>query len=319
MRLAGGPSSPRRLDYRAFGGRPRSKLNDRIRVTTLLLNFMFSILSVGTITACVFILISSVGELLPGSLVVALQVLLALSALALFVALAGCIGTVHQTERTGCLQGRRIMMVYWLVLCGFLIGAVTAILRLRLLTESISFTLDNLETLDLDEFERGVADEFNPRYFRATCREGSADGVWRVVNEYCPDSMRENTCAIGGSDCSTCLPECGTYSTTSCPSEAACPRNDDKDLEGCPYVACREGLLHFFSDNLVPVEVYFFFYGSLMVLLSVFACLVICYNPRLSQEQKLRKTGMASIAKERRERGMSSRTGTATRGGIGPS
>jgi len=117
--------------------------------------------------------------------------------------------------------------------------------------------------------------------------------------------MSEESCSSESSECTTCTSTCGVYTDDFlpldiegevCPSLARCPSDTDSTLSGCPYVSCREGLLEFFVDNLNPVIAFLFAFLVLAMLNIILTTLAICYNPRLSLEQKFLKTGIARVA-----------------------
>ncbi|KAL3822326.1 hypothetical protein ACHAXA_002641 [Cyclostephanos tholiformis] len=227
---------------------------------------------------------------------------LVISSMMLLCTCFGCLGTIRQTLKRGYCSGRRMLFMHQIIVSTVLIFSVSRYEWLAKREQSMKFVISNHTLYPYDAFERRISTYFNNAYFDSLCSDDtSTKALLDFVDLRCPDSMGRKYCALPerkGVDCDTsCDAAKGSSGPRTvdlmicCPSEELCKRERDVS---CPYHRCRVEILQELHHWAAPTLAAARFVITLMVLILILSCLLICYNPRDEIEVELLKTGVLS-------------------------
>ena len=96
-----------------------------------------------------------------------------------------------------------------------------------------------------------------------------------------------------------------TTDATPSPASTACDADAQTCYKGggtyqiaaCPYNACRKGILTFIYNTLAPFSYFVVAYTVFHLLLLVLNCMLMCYNPRDTDEKIRAKNGIFTAAR----------------------
>ena len=228
------------------------------------------------------------------------SILLLLTVAILLFTIYGCCGAINQIVRKGCCcVGRRVLCCHQFLLLTVLVISVTHQEQLANRERSIDLVIGNVTTYPrYDSFEQRLDKYFNKAYFEGNCGlddtyDKSSTWLMKWVDRRCPSTMSQSVCGLSDKEKLDCDTSCDVpiWNTTSCcPSEDLCLGKDIK--EACPYNQCRVAVLDEVLNYIDPALQGLRFLTALSVVMIVFTCLLICYNPRDDIEVELLKTGV---------------------------
>ena len=278
-----------------------SRLNASIKLVVLLGDLVFLLVSI--ITAIIAALISS-GGIIALDFTEARRIatlILLLTMMILGCTIYGCCGAANQIVRQGCCcVGRRILCCHQFILISVLLLSITQQESLSNRKRSIKMVVHNVTNYPkYDSFERRLDQYFNRAYFEGNCAfedetyDKSSEWLMKWIDSNCPDTMRRSVCELLDEDKDRCDTTCIEPIWT---AESCCPSEDlcliDKEQHSCPYNQCRTAVLKEVQSYIDPALNGLRFITCLTVLLIIFTCLLICYNPRDDIEIELLKTGV---------------------------
>lgn len=213
--------------------------------------------------------------------------------------LGGSVGTLavlYQNVRTGFWTGKKILTLYFVIATLLMIASAGLLFGLTNEATSLENARASLLTdnpLPYDAFETAMASKFNEFYFgvAAVCGQVNLIWFWSFIDNWCPESIQEGSCA-----------RCGDFWITTCyADETACYSDYDVTVVGggdsttpnrtCPYEICRDGVLSY-----IITRMYAFVWAILTLFLVTFVLVVcslmlLCFHKRDTVEEMLIKTG----------------------------
>lgn len=272
-----------------------TRLNSSIKLIMMVGEAIFLLLAIAM--AILSTLVSS-GEIHPLNFTEAhrnAQLILLISIGVIFCTIFGCCGAVNQIIRKGACAGRRILSLHQLLLFCVLALSYISMKQLRLRERSISVVLSDITQYPVyDSFETHLDRYFNSAYFEGICADNSSS-VWIMdwVNRNCPLTMGKDACELSAESREVCDTTCKMspwQKESCCPSENLCLV--EEQLSTCPYNQCRFQVLKearsMIKNGVTLLQVF----ACLSIIMIIFTCLLICYNPRDEIEIELLKTGV---------------------------
>lgn len=285
-----------------------SRLNASIKLVVLIGDTVFLLLAI--ITAIFAALVSS-GRIetldFPEARQSATTIILMTLAI-LGCTIYGCCGAANQIVRKGyCCVGRRILCCHQFLLLGVLILSMIQQKELSNRARSINMVVGNVTNYPTyDSFERRLDQYFNKAYFEGNCAlvesddnnpssyDKSSEWFMKWIDANCPTTMQQSVCRELSDEnkdlCDTTCSESIWSAERCCPSENLCLI--EKVNESCPYNQCRKKVLQEVQKYIDPALIGLRFISFLTILMIIFTCLLICYNPRDDIEIELLKTGV---------------------------
>lgn len=277
---------------------PKSRINEWVKFILMQVNFFFAMFGVTLVGLAIYVMAANWGDLDPAFFTGSAVALLLFGLIITCVTYLGCLGVVNQRRKSHYTdwQGMRLLVIYQL----FLILALVAEVYW------LAYSLDSVNSLrtaallyspakpiPYQGLEATFAEKFNAFFFAAQlspfCPDLKYVWFWTFVDKYCNNiNMMQINCL-----------KCNDYSVTACDADAqSCIQGGATYLTAaCPYNACRKGLLNFIYETLAPFSYFVVAYTIFHVVLLILNCLLMCYNPRDTDEKIRAKNGIFTAAR----------------------
>jgi len=263
-------------------------MNQIFKVAGLTTDILVGVIGVILATAGLYATNSDISAYLVGFLEDLFILLTVVGIFTFMMSIIGCFGVVKQEDE----GGRGLLAIYQLGSALFLAAVIATAFQIFSIVHSFEIVSEKVTEESFFNFEKDLSSAFNELYYKATCEAGSYEQFWGIVEDNCPATMTQDTCAMG---CSTCTDQCNVFNAlTNCPVEGSCTSDADHELQACPYVRCREGMVDFMLRELAPISTLCIFCAAVLALNTLLNLLLLCYNKRDSTEIMLAKTGVIS-------------------------
>lgn len=280
---------------------PKSRLNEWTKFILMQVNFFFAVFGLTLVGLAIYVLAANWGSLDPAFFTGGGVVLCLFGFIIIFVAYIGCLGVVNQRRKSPYTewQGMRLLVIYQVCLS----------LAFAAQIYWLAYSLDNVNDLRVaattysvsnpipyGSLETTFAEKFNAFFFAAQlspfCPDLKYTWFWTIIDKVCGSynvNMSESSCL-----------RCNDYSVSQCDADAEhCYKTGATYLSvACPYNACRKGLLNLIYNNLAPFAYFIIAFVLFQILLLVLNCMLICYNPRDSEERIRAKNGIFSASRQ---------------------
>lgn len=277
---------------------PKSRINEWVKFILMQTNFFFAMFGMTLVGMSIYVLVANWGDLDPAFFTGSAVALLLFGLIVTAVTYIGCLGVVNQRRKSPYTewQGMRLLVIYQVFLT---LALVAEIYWLAYSLDSVNglrssaLLYDAKKPLPYQGLETTIATKFNAFFFAAQlspfCPDLKYTWFWTFVDGYCnnPNMMQIN-----------CL-KCNDYSVTACDADAqTCYKGGATyQIAACPYNACRKGILTFIYNTLAPFSYFVVAYTIFHLLLLVLNCLLMCYNPRDTDEKIRAKNGIFTAAR----------------------
>jgi len=279
---------------------PRSRLNEWTKFILMQVNFFFAMFGLTLVGLAIYVLSANWGSLDPAFFRGGGVVLMLFGLLVTCVAYLGCLGVQNQRRKSPYTewQGMRLLGIYQVCLT----------LALAAEIYWLAYSLDGVNSLRIaamgfdsnnppvyGSLETIFSSKFNDFFFAAQlspfCPDLKYVWFWSFVNSVCGSTntnMQQTTCL-----------KCNDYSVASCDADAEQCYTSGATYKsvGCPYNVCRKGILDFIYKMLAPFSYFIVAFVLFHVVLLILNCLLICFNPRDTDEKIRAKNGIFSATK----------------------
>jgi hypothetical protein len=190
-------------------------------------------------------------------------------------------------------SGTSILTIYHFFLVALLLSeaawvtlSMDALVQLR--TDAEAVTDPSQDDPEMSSLELKIAEKFDAFFFGAASQCGTIKYAWfwGFINTRCAiydDNMSQEACQ-----------KCDDYSVTECLAD---PRQcytvgETSTNSGCPYIACRRGILQFILDRFPPFSYFVITMVAFQIVLLAANATLICFHRRDTDTEIKAKNGI---------------------------